>query len=156
MLAHLGLQTSIQQYSNDLGFRVRRQLHPPPAVTLRNSASGHMFYLCVLHISHNKCRSLPRTSFTEFNVHGSPHRNNIHISNKMQRYTVYWHVYVFPLVYISYDLAHRTEFVTSRSAHRTFTVSSSWRHIMNKKKAFSGIFTTDTKSWSIPDWGVIV
>jgi hypothetical protein len=33
-------------------------------------------------------------------------------------------------------------------AHRTFTVPSSWRHTMNKKKAFSNIFTTDTRSWS--------
>jgi hypothetical protein len=68
----------------------------------------------------------------------------------------FWHVYVFPLGYIPYDLAHRTEFVTSHNAHRTFTVPSSWRHTMNKKKVSSSIFTTDTRSWSIPDWGVIL
>jgi hypothetical protein len=33
----------------------------------------------------------------------------------------YWHVYVFPLGYIPYDLAHRTEFVR---AHRTEFVTS--------------------------------
>jgi hypothetical protein len=70
----------------------------------------------------------------------------------------FWHVYVLLPGYFVWPCSphiHRTEFVTSLlTAH--FTVPSSWRHTMNKKKAFSSIFTTDTRSWSIPDWGVIL
>jgi len=65
MLVHFGSRTSIEQHSSGLGYRVRRELHPPPAVTLRNSAFGHTMYPFVSHDSHNKCWSFPRTSFTD-------------------------------------------------------------------------------------------
>jgi hypothetical protein len=81
-------------------------------------------------------------------MHATSHLCDITSVSPWVCYTWSWvsiHMYMSYHPVISYDLAHRT-----------FTVPSSWHHTMNKNKAFSSIFTTDTRSWSIPDWGVIL
>ena len=65
VLVHLGSQTSIQRHSSGLGFRVRRELHPPPAVTLRNSAFGHTLFICV-------CRTILTINADHFPEHLLP------------------------------------------------------------------------------------
>jgi hypothetical protein len=50
-----------------------------------------------------------------------PDNVELHEATRNTILSIIWHVYVFPLGYIPYDLAHRTEFVR---AHRTEFVTS--------------------------------
>jgi hypothetical protein len=67
----------------------------------------------------------------------------------------------------SYDLAHRAVRSWRHNSFCCFSQRWPWNTLRNHMcgvaccskewgEAFSSIFTTDTRSWSIPDWGVIL
>jgi hypothetical protein len=67
---------------------------------------------------------------------------------------------------LSYDVAHRNVRSWRQNSFRCFS-RWPWNTLRNRivvslvagrsgGEAFSSIFTTDTRSWSIPDWGVIL